>query len=73
MELNDFLDQLRDVLSPLEYAAVMAKYFGEGKEDWIKLQMVGGDVAVVGGNDLIEYLSEQGLSKFRKKIWRENE
>lgn len=70
MELEEMLARLRNLLDPLEYAAVMAKYFGANREDWRRLQMIGlPDGPVIAGEALIDYLSERGLEKFRVGIW----
>lgn len=70
MELEDVLARLRERLDPLEYAAVLGKYFGQGYEDWQRIQMIGvADKAILTGDELLEYLSERGLKKFHDEIW----
>jgi len=72
MKLEEMLARLRNLLDPLEYAAVMAKYFGANREDWRRLQMIGlKEKAILTGDELLDYLSERGLEKFRSEIWPE--
>ena len=70
MELRELLEDLRGKMDPLEYTAVMRKYFGDAREDWQKLQMIGIDEYVIlADEELADYLAARGMEKVHGEIY----